>query len=275
MKIAISIATYNRKKEVKIMANSLFNNLYNQKYNIRIYDDCSSDYGVEFLENSFLNCQIIRRDKNLKADQNMYQIYKDFLDTNDDYLVQLDSDIIFSEFFFEKLEKIIQRNDKKSIFSLYNSCCHREIFNTEEEINNEIFIRKKSIGGICVIFPREIIEDIIQNVRPGEAYDWRWSNYLCKKNYNIYVSKKSYIQHIGVLNGQNSKNWNIDYGLNFQSTNLETLLILTKYQTNILNMLLILKKELPLKEKIKLFYPIGFIDTYRKIKICLKNMIRR
>lgn len=241
MNVTIAIATYNRQNILNFFVQALDEKLY--KFNIRIYDDKSTEYDIEYLKQKFYFSKEIKiRETNYKADKNMYFIYKDFLKTKDDILVQLDSDMIVSKEFYKKLLEIFQEISKDDIgvYSLYNSNCHPfKEKGRRKRINGEDFYEKSDIGGACVIFPRKIVEKIIKEIiiknEDYSCFDWKWSAYLKENNIPIYVSKKSYIQHVG-LGGQNNKEISeLDFGKNFEGTlSTEIQKFLLKYYEEIL-----------------------------------------
>lgn len=249
MKIALSISTYNRKQDVINMINSLKKIKIPKNVNIRIYDDKSTEYDKEFLNQLLPEAEIVIRETNLKADRNMRQIHIDFLETKDDILIQVDSDVIFNEKFFEIINKLLEEEKiNQNVFSLYNSINHKEI-NTEIKIGGVDFVEKKSIGGLCVIFfDKKLVQAIVENISDGDCYDWRWSDFILNANKKIYVSKISYIQHMGGINGQNNKcDLNIDFGKGFEASNLEDLKLLEKYEKFVLEKILVNKNEIPIK----------------------------
>lgn len=271
MKVTIAIATFNRKPELEIMAFSLKKLENLEKFNLKIFDDKSSDYDKGFLKKLFPTAEIIIRKENLKADKNMNLIHKDFLKSNDDYLLQVDSDVIFNKDFFSVIQKIVSEN-RKEVFSLYNSNNHNFLEkNNLVRINEIDFKEKKSIGGICVLFPREILKNIVENVPKGKNYDWRWSEYLHKNNIKILVSQKSYLQHMGILNGQNSSKSNMDFGIGFKNDILELQDIIELYYKNLIENFIYYKHNLSFKEKLKIINPLNLISIYTY----LKNKIMR
>ncbi|MBS5038833.1 MAG: hypothetical protein KHZ27_10555 [Fusobacterium sp.] len=219
MRITLAIPTYNRKEIVEITSLS-FKEL--SDINIRIYDDRSSEYDLSFLKKVFPTAkEIILRNQNLKADKNMYTIYTDFLNTNDDILIQLDSDMLIGKDFFLMVSEISKNILKEeAVYSLYNSNSHEFIEeNVFKIINKEIFKLKEHIGGACVIFSKKTLEKIIKNIKiknnDFSNYDYKWSKYLRENNIPIYVSQKSYVQHIGVGGQNNTSIKNIDIGYDF------------------------------------------------------------
>lgn len=222
MRITLAIPTYNRKEIVEITS-LCFKEL--SDINIRIYDDRSSEYDLSFLKKVFPTAkEIILRNQNLKADKNMYTIYTDFLNTNDDILIQLDSDMLIGKDFFLMVSEISKNILKEeAVYSLYNSNSHEFIEeNVFKIINKEIFKLKEHIGGVCVIFSKKTLEKIIKNIKiknnDFSNYDYKWSKYLRENNIPIYVSQKSYVQHIGVGGQNNTSIKNIDIGYDFVGT---------------------------------------------------------
>lgn len=241
-RITLAIATYNRKNIVEMFSENL-KGLMIENIQVRIYDDKSNEYDLNELKMMFpYASEIVRRNENLKADKNMYMIYKDFLEKEDDYLIQLDSDMLIGKNFFEMVYKIIETLEKnEQVFSLYNSSSHEYI--TEEnflEINQERFFRKEHIGAACVIFSRKTVFDIIKNIpiqnNDFSNFDWRWSKYLKDNNIPIYVSEKSYVQHIGIGGQNNNRIKNLDLGRNFIGIdNIVSGNFLIKYYEHLLN----------------------------------------
>lgn len=220
-KITVGITTYNRKNILKIFS-ILLSEQIGKNINVRIYDDHSSEYNEEFLREIFPYAkEILRRDKNFKADKNMYYMYKEFLKTEDDYLLQLDSDMLIGTNFFKNIlmlcDEILR---EEGVYSLYNSNNHENIIkNINKNVGDEIFYSKEHIGGACVLFSREVIKKIIDNIEIKNQnysnFDWRWSNYLVENKIPIYVSKNSYVQHIGMGGQNNLYIKNLDIGENF------------------------------------------------------------
>lgn len=239
MKIIMMISTYNRKEILEKSISSLKKVKKLEEVEIEIYDDKSSEYDEQYLKEKITFAKKITvRNENLKADRNMYTMYKDFLKTDGDYLLQVDSDMIYNEDFLSIIQKITKLKEK-AIYSLYNSTLHDFFQNIEEKYIDKIeFGRKRDIGGACVLFSREIIEEIINNIKIKKqdftSYDYKWSRYLNSKNIPIYVSRISFIQHLG-LGGQNNKKIStIDLGKGFIPSNKEDSQILLEYYEKII-----------------------------------------
>ena len=178
--------------------------------------------------------QIVVRENNLRADRNMYQIHQDYINSNYDILLQVDSDVIFHKDFIEIIKSILSTQTKYPVFSLYNSSNHPFVEKGNSlQINKVIFKEKHSIGGICVLFTdKNILKNILENIpkeRKSFAYDWYWSHKLQEKGTPVMVSKQSFLQHIGVEGQNNKEIKGIDIGLNFTPTNTNDLEFLLQH----------------------------------------------
>jgi hypothetical protein len=230
-KITIGITTYNRLEYVKKCALSLKKSNNIDNCNIRIFDDNSDEFSIEKLSSVFSNAkEIIRRDNNLGADQNMRQMFCDFLQTGDELLLIADSDLIFNPNWINVINKHFEFTD--GILSLYNSSSHQEIDRVEKL--NDILLMKNHIGAAGTVFHRNIIADIVKNVSGGKNFDWKWSKFLINKGMKIYVTNQSYIQHIGFI-GYNCDGFEkLEFGKNFLPGNSFNLNIILDYYQNII-----------------------------------------
>lgn len=239
MKIMLAMATYNRLEQLKQCILSLSQIDLLDEIDVFIFDDKSTEYDEGILKEIVpFAKKIIVRENNLKADRNMYQIHCDFLSEDYDYLFQIDSDMLFSNKIISIVKKVIS-NSGNAVYSFYNSSNH-DIYSEEYvQIEDVIFCHKKSIGGACVVFPRKILENVISNFKAinddFSCYDYRWSEILMSQNIPILVSKESYVQHIGGLNGQNNNGISgLDIGINFIPTNTKDLEFILNYYENII-----------------------------------------
>jgi hypothetical protein len=200
---------------LKIMAESLYTSLRLNSCNIRVYDDCSTEYGIDELKQIFPTAvSITKNTYNLKSDKNIYQMYKDFLLSSDDYFFNADSDIIFYPDWLNFALDLIQKTD--GVLSLLNSVVH-----PVKEIINEKLCIKEHIGSAGTLFTRKRMEELMtqfHDIKTVEGFDWRWSEYFWSKNIPIYCVNDSLVQHIGYT-GQNSKAF-FDFGRNFTLTSV-------------------------------------------------------
>lgn len=200
--------------------------------NIRIYDDCSSEYDISEIKKIFPTAASIRRnERNFKADMNMFLFYKDFLSTNDEYLFNADSDIIFNKNCISKALDLIKYTD--GVLSVFNATSH-----PPKEIIDENLCIKETIGAAGTFFSRKRIEEIVnyfssQSSSEKTSFDWKWSKFLVENNIRIFCTNISLVQHIGYY-GQNTiikyKGYKkiatykpyFDYGRNFIIDTIET-----------------------------------------------------
>jgi hypothetical protein len=213
--VTIGIQTYNRKDFLEIMAASLYRSDLKVSHNIRIFDDCSSEYGIDTLKKIFPTAKSIKiNNTNLKADKNMYQMYLDFLSTEDDYFFNADSDIIFNKQWLNTALEMIEKTD--GVLSLFNAISHKPY-----QIIDDLFCLKRTIGAAGTLFKREHISKILEyydSAKMVKAFDWQWCEYFTNNNIKIFCLNKSIVQHFG-YKGQNSVSY-FDMGRGFK---IETL----------------------------------------------------
>lgn len=209
--ITIAIPIYNRLKYVELFGRSLQQCDLLSNCNVKVYDDASTEFDASKLRDLFPYAkEVVRRKKRLNADGNMYRIYKDFLTSTDDILVMLDSDLLCDPNFIKFILNNIDNTD--GVLSLYNSILHPPF-----KVIDDVFVHKLHVGGAGVVFKRNVVRSIVNNVPyyHGCAYDWLWSKYLTENNIRIFCSKDSMVQHIG-FEGQNCNSvTTVDIGLGF------------------------------------------------------------
>lgn len=220
LKITIGITTFNRIDYVKKMCLSLRHTIGLESCSIRIYDDCSDEYSLDEIVKEFpFVTEYKRREHNLGSDFNIHQMYRDFLETGDEILVNCDSDMIFHSEWINKIKELLPCSD--GVISFYNSALH--VPAEHLVINNVNMVRKNTIGSAGTVFTRHIVQCIIDNVKASFKYDWDWCRFLSVRGIRLLVTEQSYIQHIGIV-GQNCDAVQIiDYGLNFYPTDEDTL----------------------------------------------------
>lgn len=211
MKISISIPTYNRFENLLTLSKCFHSVKHIDKHHIRIYDDESTAFSLHEIQSVFPDAkQITRNEKNLGADRNLYSLMVDFLKSDDDILLVCDSDLIMHPECLQFIENTIDKSD--GVMSVYNSIRHPYY----DDLNNGLVL-KKSIGAAGSVYTRQMVELVIHSI-PGKFsnyWDWAISFYLTSIEKKIYVSKQSFVQHIG-LNGENNTILSLDYGVNYQ-----------------------------------------------------------
>ena len=245
-KILLGITTFNRKEIVEKMAQSL---RVANKGNCKtiVFDDCSSEFDKEWLSKLFTGAEIFINTENRCADMNLYSIYDYFLKTDADIFFTLDSDLIFHPNFVKIGLDLIEKTD--GILSLYNSFKHSSYGSIL--CNEEKILLKKHVGAAGVIFTRDVLKKIIENVPPSRRFDWDWSAFLEVNDIRIMVTDVSYIQHIGFFGYNTKHTFEMDFGYRFSPAN--------KVNYDILMELLetsIIEGNLALKEKLIELYNI-------------------
>lgn len=194
----IVVPTFNRIDYIKQTFSSLIKTVLNNTL-VLIIDDKSDNNTKQFIKHfDFIDKHIIRFFKN--ENKNMHNSFLYGFDfglniRSIKYLITLDSDTIHKPNWLEKeLELFKKINDDKIIVTGFNTSSH------PIKKSHKDFIEKKSIGGINMIFERNFykneIKEILVNVKRG--WDWEVIFYFWKKNYKLYCTKPSVIQHIGI-----------------------------------------------------------------------------
>lgn len=208
--ILIGIPTYNRLEVLKHMAASLYaSDLSKHEAEIFVFDDCSNEFGEGELREIFPTAKkIIRNEKNLRADGNMFSMYKHFLQSDGDYFFNADSDLIFHKDWLNYAMCAIAKTD--GVLNIFNSRIHK----TVDDLQDGIIIKDR-LGAAATFFIRSRVEEIVKNIKITQrSVDWQWSSYFTKNAVRLCCSEKSYVQHIGFV-GQNSAA-GADYGYGFE-----------------------------------------------------------
>lgn len=215
MKITIGITTYNRLPVLKQMAETLYltEGLAAEGMHIRIYDDKSTDFGIADLEKLLPTAvQIIRRRKNMGANRNMYQMYHDFLETDDEYLYHADSDLIYHPGWLNFVKMMIPHTN--GIFSIYNSAQH-PVEGVPITVQDIPFVYKTFLGSAGVVLRRDLVKLVAEHCPPTPTFDWDWAYYLKNNGYPLLTSQRSYVQHIGLTGYNSDGTIYIDFGKGF------------------------------------------------------------
>ncbi len=220
--ITIGITTYNRKSILEKMARSLYGSDLSYDYSIRIYDDASTEYDEQYLKELFPDAKSIHiHERNLGADGNMRYMYSDFLESDDYYFFNADSDLVFHKGWMNVMMNLIEHTDGVlSAFNVNNPKRHKP--GETHLIKGVELVEKETVGAAGTMFSRGIIEDIVNGLSDydSSAFDWKWSSLLRNKGKKIYTLKKSMVQHIG-FTGFNSVSGNFDYGISFEVDSIE------------------------------------------------------
>lgn len=216
LKLFIAIFTFNRSDLLGKMSESLAMVKGISEESVFVFDDCSCEYGTEFLKEKFPYAEsIVIRESNLGADANVYAAMLDFLKTQKENMVIFDSDLLFDEDVIGFIRTSIPVS--KGIFSVYNSCIHEP--ESELKMGENRYLVKKTVGAAGMVISKKVVEAIIKEVPMTRKFDWDICSYLNSKNIPIFVSEKSYVQHVGFSGYNNSCLTKYEYALNFTPNN--------------------------------------------------------
>ena len=236
--LTIGITTHNRLSTLKTMAASLYQSNIAIPHNIRIYDDNSTEFDIDELKRLFPTAASIKvNTRNLKADQNTFQMYEDFLNTPDEYLFTADSDLIFKKNCLDIGLELIKKTS--GILTLLNANSHP----VEEDIDEDLCL-KKTIGCAGTLLHRDRVAELVSHIhsqKNSKSLDWQFSMHFNSQDILIYCVKNSLVQHIG-YSGQNSFIY-FDYGKNFKIESAEQGQILNDVLENYVHEIGRLEKE--------------------------------
>ena len=210
--IVIGITTYNRLDILKKSIASLKSSKLPENCRFRIYDDHSTDYGINQLKNILPEAEVIHiQDQNQGSDGNIWTMYNDFVKRNEsgDVFVNCDSDLIYkSDWLYEAIEALKKTDGVLSVFNTRN---HRSITEFDE------FIEKEDIGSAGTIFDYETARLIIERFPDIclSAFDYKWCDFLRERGIRLLCTRSSLVQHIGI-DGFNSDISTFDFGTGFE-----------------------------------------------------------
>ena len=219
MKLLIGICTCNRKQIIEYTAKSLSEVKGIEKAKIVIYDDCSDEYDIDFLKKMYpMAYKIVRNEKRLGADYNTEQMYRDFCKSQENYLFNADSDLLFNSNVIDIIEeniRVTERINSKTIFSVFNTPNHKTI----KKIDKNLY-QKELIGAAGAVLSKQAVKTFIETIPKQYSYkipsiDHFFCSKLKQDDYKILCTQNSYVQHIGLI-GQNSFFYNTDWGENFE-----------------------------------------------------------
>ncbi|MCL2145377.1 MAG: glycosyltransferase family 2 protein [Endomicrobia bacterium] len=256
MKIMITIPVYNRMKYVEILAKSLSECRQIGKADIRVYDDCSTDFGIDYLNNQFLplNAKIKRREKRSACTANNYfEMMTDFANSDKDVLFLCDSDLLLRPDALEYLERVFPLTD--GFMTLYNSDLHLTVKEGKE------FDLKLDIGHAAACISKKCISIFLKHNNPGMG-DFKLSETMVDNNIRILAVKNSRVQHIGVEGKNSSKMIGMDYSASFEP--------LSKHNKEVVDELI----PLLLQTQSSLIKKLMFEDKYRRDGFFLHQPIK-
>ena len=226
-RIFFAIATYNRWDLTRISSRSLAQVKHLDQMNVYVFDDRSTDYRKEDLEQlySFARAITIRPLKT-GADGNMMQIFKDFLASpaQEEVLFLGDSDLLYHEDFYPKFQEFWPKT--KGVLSFFRSVLHTEIH--AKTPTPEGLVEKTFLPALGTFIHRKLVVWLFSlplGTFNGKFFDWYWSGFFRRLRIPLYVTEQGFVQHLGIASGQNRINVinKIPVSLNFMPSNPEDL----------------------------------------------------
>lgn len=190
-KIAVAIPTYDRLGYVKLCAEALINTVNSS--DVYIFDDRSTSYSTNELKQWFQTDNVRINHKRFKPDRQARSIVEWFVDTDYDWLVTLDSDLIVRPDWLQILRKHMAQTD--GVVSLYHSA------NTGNHPTlrcDEWLCEMKSLGNAGIVWSKPLAKIMLDNVKGSHAFDWGWSKWLAKNEIKQYAFKNSLVLHVGM-----------------------------------------------------------------------------
>lgn len=216
-KVMFGVCTFNRKQILEYSAYSLGQIENIELVDVRIFDDCSTEFELDFLRKLYpFATSIYGSEKNMGADHNSLRMLQNFLESDNEWLFIADSDLIYSENLISVIENFINKYENGKYFgvlSLFNTCTHPVKQNIDVDM-----CRKEEVGAAGVLMCRDVANLIIKNRDDSKHYDVNFSKVLRDNGYDILCSNKSYVQHVGI-EGYNSLFYAFDWGQSFESSN--------------------------------------------------------
>jgi hypothetical protein len=161
-----------------------------------ISDDCSTDYGLEFLRGAYSrlpNASFMRTSRNAGAAAHLWVLLKHFASGSWEKILILDSDLVVHERCLDCIEAF----EDAPIASLYNSRLH------PIEHNYDGYCTKSDIGWAGALIGRRVIEELLQAHGNEPFDDWALRDYSLSRQVPIKVCTPSVIEHIGITGANN------------------------------------------------------------------------
>tara|TARA_B100000131_G_scaffold315009_1_gene352743 strand:- start:1481 stop:2167 length:687 start_codon:yes stop_codon:yes gene_type:complete len=200
--LLISVATFNRKAVVDISLSNL--KKYKQSSSIKIYDDCSTEYGSEFLSEFG---PVYRSEVNLGIDAMKEFQFKDFLNTKFKYLYITDSDALHDPSFIDVLRNC-PKDKPVTLYAPHNYSIPKKRITEDGKAH-----RMQYAGGISHLYTREMVEEICLYLEDNSFRDWDWHT-IDILGSSMYATYTCYTDHLGKDGVHSWGSWNTDYAKN-------------------------------------------------------------
>jgi len=201
--ILILVSTYNRRDVTKLCLSNLCGT--KSTASLWLYDDCSSEYGEEFLREAAPCAEkIFRAEKNMGIDRLRYRMHLDALESPYRFVYHTDNDAFHDPHWIHRLHEISQIY--QGPIGLYNSRFH---------IGRQRggLVLSRSCPGISFFYdknliPKETAEALLTSP-PRNSWDYVFGDLLKE----IAISQQSYVEHFGA-NGLHNSDFERDRAMN-------------------------------------------------------------
>ena len=221
--LTIGITTFNRRRVLERVAQSLARVDGLQHAHVWIVDDCSDEFDAELLHRLFPYAEVFRASTHSGgADQAMVRLFERFVTNGSGFLLNLDADLLVSSDLVDRCLRIIASaatTTRPGLYSLFNTASHPAIGSDGE------FLLKRSVGAAGTLWEHGLLAEVLRNVPVSRKFDWDWSAYLTRQSIPIRVTRQSHVQHIGRI-GQHSRSLaGMDHGLAFEGYDAHNLAV--------------------------------------------------
>lgn len=210
--IGILILTYNRQEYLDIMLSNFKKSILNDVI-IIIIDDGSNEDTIKYIKKfNIPNIPIIKifKKKNYGIGSSIELGWKIFKNLNIKFICNLDSDVYIRHDWLTTLKEtyIFIQNNYKSHFILSG-------FNyKKDEYKNNLYFKTNFMGGINMFFNDSLLNLLLLKNFYDDRWDINVTNFMNYNNYNLFITSKCVIQHIGLF-GTNSRMNNTIFSFNF------------------------------------------------------------
>lgn len=196
-KILIAVATHNRKRVTELSLRNLASAALNA--DIVVWDDCSTEYSVEWLRGLVPNVVQSKQHCGIHALRGI-QLWHFLRETTYQRIYLTDTDVIHDPHWQVVAEELLQRH--KNPVCLFNTMCHARPM--EPRLPGPTLAHERTTcPGVSVYLSREMVECIADRIsvdNPGGSFgnwDFELMDHFVKKGYRFTHSMISYLEHFG------------------------------------------------------------------------------
>ena len=189
--VAVAVPVYNRIGYAKLCATALKGSISSE--HVYVFDDHSTEFSVDDLKKWFSTSNVRRNEVRLKADKQARAIMEWFVETEYDWLVTLDSDLIVRPDWLTIFEKHVSQT--QGVVSLYHS---GNIKNHPTGACADGLCEMRSLGNAGVAWSKPLAKRMLASMQNRDGFDWGWTEWLQKQGVPQYAFEKSLALHIGM-----------------------------------------------------------------------------